>query len=57
MTGIRCVVHYEPPNDRLTYVRNFRLYLMTGIRCVVHYEPCLMTGMTYVRDFRLYWNK
>ena len=34
----------------MTYVRDFRLYLMTGIRCVVHYEPCLMTGMTYVRE-------
>ena len=38
----------------MTYVRNFRLYLMIGIRCVVHNEPYLMTGMTYVRNFRLY---
>ena len=53
MTGIRCVVHYEPClMTGITYVRNFRLYLMTGIRCVVHYEPCLMTGITYVRNFR-----
>ena len=38
MTGIRCVVHYEPClMTGMTYVRNFRLYLMTGIRCVVHY--------------------
>ena len=49
MTGIRCVVHYEPClMTGMTYVRNFRLYLMTGIRCVVNYEPCPMTGMTYV---------
>ena len=38
----------------MTYVRNFRLYLMTGIRCVVHYGPHLMTGMTYVRNLRFY---
>ena len=55
MTGIRCVVRYEPYlMTGMTYVRNFRLYPMTGIRCVVHYEPCLMTGMTYARNFRLY---
>ena len=37
MTGIRCVVRYEPClMTDMTYVRNFRLYLMTGIRCVVH---------------------
>ena len=47
MTGIRCVVHYEPMlMTGMTYVRNFRSYPMTGIRCVVRYEPCLMTGMT-----------
>ena len=46
MTGIRCVVHYEPcPMTGMTYVRNLRFYLMTGIRCVVHYEPCRMTGI------------
>ena len=31
MTGIRCVVHYEPYlMTGMTYVRNFRLYLMSG---------------------------
>ena len=42
------------PNDSITSVRNFRLYLMTGIRCAVHYEPYLMTGITYFRNCRLY---
>ena len=47
MTGINCVVHYEPClMTGITYFRNFRSYLMTGINCVVHYEPCLMTGIT-----------
>ena len=43
MTGIRCVVHYEPCRmTGMTYVRDFRLYGMTGIRSVVQYEPCLI---------------
>ena len=55
MSGINCVVHYEPClMTGITYLRNFRLYLMTGINCVVHYEPYLMTGITYFRNFRLY---
>ena len=55
MSGINCVVHYEPClMTGITYFRNFRLYLMTVINCVVHYESCLMTGITYFRNFRLY---
>ena len=53
MTGINCVVYYEPClMTGTTYFRNFKLYLMTGKGCVDHYEPCLMTGTTYVRNFR-----